>query len=211
MGKFVLVFKGGSIPQTEEEQKQVMDAWTAWFGGLGDSVVDMGNPFGASAAVGGGGTSGLTGYSIVNADSLDDAVDDADQDLSLTSATGARLLVRATASSNETRLLRGEIVDLEGQGVVSCCCAGTLAMPQRSDLERALSVSVLGVLERGARGRRDAEPARSGLCAPRPTVASGVTRCLILPLTWCYCRAGRVPVVPDRVMTSRRGDPSRRP
>jgi hypothetical protein len=74
MGKFVLVFKGGSIPQTEEEQKRVMDAWTAWFGGLGDSVVDMGNPFGASAAVNGGSTSGLTGYSIVSADSLDDAV-----------------------------------------------------------------------------------------------------------------------------------------
>jgi len=74
MGKFVLVYKGGSIPQTEDEQKQVMDAWTAWFGGLGDSVVDMGNPFGASAAVGGGSTSALTGYSIVSADSLDDAV-----------------------------------------------------------------------------------------------------------------------------------------
>ena len=48
MGKYVLAYKGGSIPQTEEEQKRVMDAWTAWFGGLGDSVVDMGNPFGAA-------------------------------------------------------------------------------------------------------------------------------------------------------------------
>ena len=56
-----------------------MDAWTAWFGSLGDSVVDMGNPFGASAAVGGGATSGLTGYSIVSADSLDDAVAKAKQ------------------------------------------------------------------------------------------------------------------------------------
>ena len=74
MGKYVLVYKGGSIPQTEEEQKRVMDAWMAWFGGLGDSVVDIGNPFGGGAAVGGGSTSGLTGYSIVNADSLDDAV-----------------------------------------------------------------------------------------------------------------------------------------
>ena len=74
MGKYVLAYKGGGIPETEEEGKRVMDAWTAWFGGLGDSVVDMGNPFGASGAVGGGGTSGLTGYSIVNADSLDDAL-----------------------------------------------------------------------------------------------------------------------------------------
>jgi hypothetical protein len=74
MGKYVLAFKGGSIPESEEEQKQVMDEWMAWFGGLGDSVVDMGNPFGAQAAVGGGATSGLTGYTIINADSLDDAL-----------------------------------------------------------------------------------------------------------------------------------------
>jgi hypothetical protein len=74
MGKYVLVFKGGGIPQSEEEQQQVMAAWTEWFGTLGDSVVDMGTPFGASAAVDGGSTSGLTGYSILSADSLDDAV-----------------------------------------------------------------------------------------------------------------------------------------
>ena len=53
----------------------MMDAWSAWFGGLGDSVVDMGNPFGAQAAVGRRRRrSGLTGYSIVTRDSLDDAV-----------------------------------------------------------------------------------------------------------------------------------------
>ena len=35
----------------------------------------MGNPFGAQAAVGGGATSGLTGYTIISADSLDDALE----------------------------------------------------------------------------------------------------------------------------------------
>jgi hypothetical protein len=74
MGKYVLTYKGGGMPETEEEQKQVMDAWMAWFGGLGDSVVDMGNPFGPSAAVGAASTSGLTGYSIVNASGMDDAL-----------------------------------------------------------------------------------------------------------------------------------------
>jgi hypothetical protein len=74
MGKYVLVYKGGGIPQTEEEQQRVMAAWNAWFQGLGDSVVDIGNPFGASSAVNGGGTSGLTGYSIISADGLDAAV-----------------------------------------------------------------------------------------------------------------------------------------
>ena len=74
MGKYVLAYKGGGMPETEEEQKQVMDAWMAWFGGLGDSVVDVGNPFGPSAALGADSASGLTGYSIVNASSMDEAL-----------------------------------------------------------------------------------------------------------------------------------------
>ena len=74
MGKYVYAYKGGGMPESEEEGKRIMEAWTSWFGGLGDSVVDMGNPFGASAAVGGGWTSGITGYSIVTAGSLDDAL-----------------------------------------------------------------------------------------------------------------------------------------
>jgi hypothetical protein len=74
MGKFVFVYKGGGMAESEEEQKRVMDAWMAWFGELGAAVVDGGNPFGASAAVGGGSTLGATGYSIVDAASLDDAL-----------------------------------------------------------------------------------------------------------------------------------------
>ncbi len=74
MGKFVVLYKGGMVPETEEERKRVMDAWMGWFGSLGDAVVDAGNPFGPAAAVDGGSTSGLTGYSILNADSLDDAL-----------------------------------------------------------------------------------------------------------------------------------------
>jgi len=72
MGKYVYAYKGGSTPESEEEGKKVMEAWMSWLGGLGDSVVDVGNPFGASTAVGGS-ASGLSGYSIVTADSLDDA------------------------------------------------------------------------------------------------------------------------------------------
>jgi hypothetical protein len=57
-----------------------MDAWMTWFGGLGASIVDPGAPFGPSRSVASdgsdseGGISALTGYSIVSADSLDDAV-----------------------------------------------------------------------------------------------------------------------------------------
>jgi hypothetical protein len=78
MAKFVYVYVGGQMAETPEAQEQAMQAWGAWFGTLGDSVADVGNPFGNSATVdsGGvtnGGKSGAGGYSIVSADSLSDA------------------------------------------------------------------------------------------------------------------------------------------
>jgi len=74
MGKYVLAYKGGGMAATEEERNAAMEKWGAWFGSLGSAVTDMGNPFGGSASVGNGGPAGLTGYSIVTAGSLDDAV-----------------------------------------------------------------------------------------------------------------------------------------
>ena len=44
MTKFVLMFHGGETP--EEPSAEVMDRWMAWFGELGEAVVDMGAPFG---------------------------------------------------------------------------------------------------------------------------------------------------------------------
>jgi hypothetical protein len=76
MANYVLVYKGGGMPETEAEQKAVMDAWGAWYGSLGESIIDGGNPFGPSASVATDGTvkdgaaSGLTGYTIIKADSL---------------------------------------------------------------------------------------------------------------------------------------------
>jgi hypothetical protein len=76
MANYVLVYSGGSMAETEEAQAASMAAWGAWFGGLGDAVVDAGNPFGPSAtvahdgSVSDGGASHLTGYSVVKADSL---------------------------------------------------------------------------------------------------------------------------------------------
>ena len=72
MSKYVLVYKGGQMAETEQAQQAAMEAWGAWFGSLGAAVVDGGAPFGPSAAVGGGGgaSSGLTGYSILEAADL---------------------------------------------------------------------------------------------------------------------------------------------
>ena len=72
MSKFVYVYSGGSMAQTPQEQAEVMAAWGAWFGQLGAALVDGGNAFGASTVVGDG-TATATGYSIVSADSLEDA------------------------------------------------------------------------------------------------------------------------------------------
>jgi YCII-related domain len=81
MTNYVLLYKGGGVPATEEEQQRVMAAWGAWYEKLGQAVVDGGNPFGPSKAIGPDGTasdgapSGMTGYSIVQADSLDAATE----------------------------------------------------------------------------------------------------------------------------------------
>ena len=75
MGKYVLVYQGGAMAETEEAQQAAMAAWGSWFGSLGPAVVDGGAPFGASDAVGGGGSAtGLTGYSILEAADLGAAV-----------------------------------------------------------------------------------------------------------------------------------------
>jgi hypothetical protein len=73
MAKFVYIYTGGSMPESEEEGKAVMAKWMSWLGAMGDHVTDVGNPFGASKAVNGGATLKATGYSIVDAGSLDEA------------------------------------------------------------------------------------------------------------------------------------------
>jgi hypothetical protein len=79
MANFLLTFHGGSMPESKEEQDQVMQAWTGWFGTLGDALVDGGNPISQAKAITPDGsvmdaTSAPSGYSIIKAESLDAAV-----------------------------------------------------------------------------------------------------------------------------------------
>jgi hypothetical protein len=80
MANFVLIYHGGRMPEGEAEGKAVMDAWTAWFGRLGDALVDGGNPvsnvrtISPSGSVSEGAPNATSGYSIIKADSLDAAV-----------------------------------------------------------------------------------------------------------------------------------------
>ena len=81
MGSYVLLYSGGGMPEGEEEQAQVMKAWTDWYAGLGAAVTDMGNPFTPQAKrLGPDGSiddvpAEASGYTIVSADSLDAAGD----------------------------------------------------------------------------------------------------------------------------------------
>ncbi len=82
MAKYLITYTGGATPETTtpQERDTIMRAWMDWFAGLGDAVVDMGAPTGpAKTVVPGGvvsdGGPGITGYSVISAESLDAAAD----------------------------------------------------------------------------------------------------------------------------------------
>ena len=80
MADFVLLYSGGSMPETDAEKDRVMKAWDAWYAELGGSIKDGGNPFAPAAktiasdgAVSDASGPLFSGYTIVQADSLDAA------------------------------------------------------------------------------------------------------------------------------------------
>ncbi len=75
MKKFVFLYYGFESPTQE-----IKDAWSNWFASLGDKMVDSGNPLGTGREITHNGTKELsldkgaiTGYSIINAESIDEA------------------------------------------------------------------------------------------------------------------------------------------
>ncbi len=82
MTNYVLLYTGGTMPENEEETAAVMAAWGAWYGQMGEAVVDGGNPFSMAKTVSAGGVvsessaiaPNVTGYTVIAAESLDAAV-----------------------------------------------------------------------------------------------------------------------------------------
>jgi hypothetical protein len=82
MRTYLLLYSGGGQPQTESETKAVTEAWGVWLTDVGDALVD-GNPFSTNAkslspdgAVSDGPLGPMaTGYSMVKAGSMDEAVE----------------------------------------------------------------------------------------------------------------------------------------
>jgi len=84
MSNYLFVYHGGTHPESEEEIAKVMAAWGAWFGAMGEAVVDPGNPVGMSSTVNAdgsvadnGGSNPASGYTTIAADSLKQALDHA--------------------------------------------------------------------------------------------------------------------------------------
>jgi hypothetical protein len=80
MAKYLFVYHGGNTASNPTDMKALMDAWGTWFGSLGAAVIDGGNPVGPSSTVkpdgtlvSGGGSNPASGYSLIEASSLEDA------------------------------------------------------------------------------------------------------------------------------------------
>lgn len=81
MTKYLLTYHGGDQPSSKEEGERVTQSWIDWLGGLGKSVVEPGNPTTVAKTIApsgkvsdGGGANPSTGYSILEAKNLDEAV-----------------------------------------------------------------------------------------------------------------------------------------
>ncbi|HVZ12484.1 MAG TPA: YciI family protein [Patescibacteria group bacterium] len=85
MKKFVFVYHGSDVDAnaSSEVMAASKDKWMAWFGTFHDKMVDGGNPFAPSGkSVTSKGVETVsaemtpaTGYTIINANSMDDAVE----------------------------------------------------------------------------------------------------------------------------------------
>lgn len=80
MPRFMMIYKGeatDTADMTEDNAAAVMEKWASWMGRVGISLVDVGTPFGPGLSViDDGGTAvpvALSGYSIIEAEDLEEA------------------------------------------------------------------------------------------------------------------------------------------
>lgn len=79
MANYLLLYHGGSMGGTKEEQDKQNTAWGEWMKQCGESLVDAGNPCSKVETVDKDGSSGysggdkVTGYSIIKAPDMESA------------------------------------------------------------------------------------------------------------------------------------------
>ncbi len=80
MKKYLLVYYGGHEESDPKKAKAIMDNWMKWFKDMGKAVVDMGAPTAPGKTVDSKGAKKgvpgdpVTGYSIIETETLDKAV-----------------------------------------------------------------------------------------------------------------------------------------
>ena len=80
MPQYVIVYLGGDQPATPEEGKQHFSKYMDWLSSLGDSAVSPANPFKNTStvhpdgSVTTGGTTTMSGYTIIEAESMESAL-----------------------------------------------------------------------------------------------------------------------------------------
>lgn len=81
MANFMVIYSGGmGMAADPAEQQKIMEEWGAWYGQMGEAIVDGGAPFAGSKHLAGNGVQDgplgdtpATGYTVISADSLDAA------------------------------------------------------------------------------------------------------------------------------------------
>ena len=79
MPHFLFAYHGGKQPDTPEETEVEIERWRGWFDRIGPAIVDPGNPVGTAKTVSAkgvsdsGGDNPLSGYTIIHAESIDQA------------------------------------------------------------------------------------------------------------------------------------------
>ena len=79
MARYMITYLGMPRPATPEEGKAHMEKYMAWLAGLGETAISPANPLKntcvvqSDGSVTEGGQTGMSGFTLVNADSLDAA------------------------------------------------------------------------------------------------------------------------------------------
>ena len=80
MARFLIAYLGGDQPASPEEGKEHFARYVDWLSSLGESVVSPANPFESTktvysdGTVGNGSTTSMSGYTIIEVDSMEAAL-----------------------------------------------------------------------------------------------------------------------------------------
>jgi hypothetical protein len=80
MANYMISYLGGNQPATPEEGKQHFAKYKQWLSSLGDAAVSPANPLkgtttiNTDGSVSEGGATGMSGFTVVEAESMDDAL-----------------------------------------------------------------------------------------------------------------------------------------